>query len=114
MNPTHDRHYVPAAGHDWALPLYDPFLRLFRLDALRDLMLTGVDLRAGQRVLDVGCGTGTLVTRLKRQAPGLHVTGVDPDAKALASARKKSGLCYAEATWHRSSARNDLRLARAW
>ena len=57
---------------------------------LRDLLLSGVELRPGQRVLDIGCGTGTLICELKRREPGLDITGIDPDAKALALARKKA------------------------
>ena len=63
--------YLPAAGHDWALPLYDPLVKLLGGDKARQLLL---DQAAGQsirRVLDIGCGTGTLVTMIKRLDPGL-------------------------------------------
>lgn len=42
-----------------------------------------------QRVLDVGCGTGTLALMLVDL--GLAVTGVDPAAASLAVARAKPG-----------------------
>ncbi len=41
------------------------------------------------RVLDVGCGTGTLVVELKKKKPVLEVYGIDPDAAILKLARKK-------------------------
>ena len=41
------------------------------------------------RVLDVGCGTGTLAVELKKQKPLVAMYGVDPDKKILALARKK-------------------------
>ena len=41
------------------------------------------------RVLDVGCGTGTLAVELKKEKPNVDVCGVDPDKKILALARKK-------------------------
>jgi ubiquinone/menaquinone biosynthesis C-methylase UbiE len=41
-------------------------------------------------VLDVGCGTGTLATEIKRLHPEVAVVGLDPDARALARARRKA------------------------
>ncbi|MDO8642440.1 MAG: methyltransferase domain-containing protein [Candidatus Woesearchaeota archaeon] len=41
------------------------------------------------RVLDVGCGTGTLAVELKKEKANVEVHGVDPDEKILALARKK-------------------------
>lgn len=43
-------------------------------------------LRAGGRVLDVGCAKGFLLHDLCRVVPGLYVTGVDISAYALAHA----------------------------
>lgn len=84
------RDYVPAAGHDWALPLYDPLTRLWGLEAVRETLVERADLRAGQRLLDIGCGTGSLLVALKRRAPEARVTGLDPDPKALSRARAKA------------------------
>jgi ubiquinone/menaquinone biosynthesis C-methylase UbiE len=86
-----EKNYVPAAGYDWALPLYDPLLKLLGVDQRRARLVEGIALRPGQNVLDIGCGTGTLVVALKRKHPDVHVTGVDPDPKALAIAQKKAG-----------------------
>jgi ubiquinone/menaquinone biosynthesis C-methylase UbiE len=51
-----------------------------------DLFVEEADLR-GQRVLDVGCGTGRLVAELA--ALGSRVWGIDPSAEMLAVARAK-------------------------
>ena len=45
--------------------------------------------RPGERVLDVGCGTGTLLAHLERS--GGILFGVDADTEALALARSKAG-----------------------
>ncbi|PID41036.1 MAG: SAM-dependent methyltransferase, partial [Proteobacteria bacterium] len=46
-------------------------------------------LKAGDRVLDVGCGTGATVAFLNRQM-GIRAIGVDVSAKLLAEARSKA------------------------
>jgi len=84
------RSYLPAAGRDWGLPLYDPFVKLLGGDAALKALLDQATLRPGDRVLDVGCGTGTLATLLKHLHPEVDVVGLDPDPKALARARRKA------------------------
>ncbi|MGM0570499.1 class I SAM-dependent methyltransferase [Marinobacter sp.] len=50
--------------------------------------------RPGDRILDVGCGTGWFTRRLAR-LPGAEVTGVDIDQPALEFARSRdSRSCY--------------------
>jgi SAM-dependent methyltransferase len=84
------RTFTPAAGHDWLLPLYDPLLRWMGVEsALRELV-ERADLRPGQRILDVGCGTGNLVVLIKRLHAETDVVGLDPDPKALARAGRKA------------------------
>src|SRR5215510_271799 len=84
------RTYIPAAGHDWALPLYDPFVKLLGGARARKALLDQAAIQSGQRVLDIGCGTGSLVTLIKRLHPGVDVVGLDPDPKALIRARRKA------------------------
>lgn len=45
------------------------------------------DLRAGDRVLDVGCGKGYLLYELTQAVPGLEVAGVDLSSYALEHAK---------------------------
>ena len=84
------RSYLPAAGRDWRLPLYDPLVKLLGGDAARSVLLDEAALRAGQRVLDLGCGTGTLATLIMQLHAEVDVVGLDPDPKALARARRKA------------------------
>jgi len=59
-------------------------------DQARQSLLDQPELRSAERVLDIGCGTGTFVALLKKQFPKIEVVGLDPDPKALARAKQKS------------------------
>jgi ubiquinone/menaquinone biosynthesis C-methylase UbiE len=47
-------------------------------------------LQPHHRVLDVGCGTGTLAVLIKRGHPRVDVIALDPDPRALARAQRKA------------------------
>ncbi len=90
MHPP-KRGFIPAAGVDWLLPLYDPLLRLFGRDALlRRTLIADAEIEPGQRLLDIGCGTGILSVLLKQVEAEADVRGLDPDPKALARARARA------------------------
>jgi ubiquinone/menaquinone biosynthesis C-methylase UbiE len=82
--------FIPAAGVDWTLPLYDPLVKLLGGDRVRRSLVEQADLVEGQTLLDVGCGTGSLVALVRSLNPGVQVTGIDPDPKALERARRKA------------------------
>jgi ubiquinone/menaquinone biosynthesis C-methylase UbiE len=90
------RVFLPAAGKDWLLPFYDPMVKLLGGDAARKILMDEADLRAGQRVLEVGCGTGTLAVMIKQRHSGVDVVGLDPDPKALKRARQKAARAGVE------------------
>lgn len=55
--------------------------------AVTDAVLERADIRPGQRVLDVGCGAGTLLARA--QDLGAHPCGVDISEPMVAAARER-------------------------
>jgi ubiquinone/menaquinone biosynthesis C-methylase UbiE len=95
MGETH-RSFIPAAGHDWLLPFYDPLQKLMGGDSARRELVEQADIQPGHRVLDIGCGTGSLVVLTKQLNPRAEITGLDPDPKALARAKRKSTSAAAQ------------------
>jgi ubiquinone/menaquinone biosynthesis C-methylase UbiE len=82
--------YRPALGRCSRLELYDPLIRLtVRERRFKSRLVAQAALRPGFRVLDLGCGTGTLVVMAKRAEPGAVLFGVDGDPAAIELARRK-------------------------
>jgi len=52
-------------------------------------LIEQANIESGHSILDIGCGTGTLIVTLERQYSDVRVVGLDPDAKALERAHKK-------------------------
>jgi ubiquinone/menaquinone biosynthesis C-methylase UbiE len=84
------RTYLPAAGRDVFLPMYDVIAKLLGADQARQALLDLPQLRSAERVLDIGCGTVRFAVLLKQRFPTVEVVGLDPDQKALARAKRKS------------------------
>jgi ubiquinone/menaquinone biosynthesis C-methylase UbiE len=87
----HPNRYIPALGHDLLTPLYDPLLRLLmREDRFKSRLIEQAEISDGHRVLDIGCGTGTLIIMVKQARQDVEVVGLDGDAKVLEIARAKA------------------------
>lgn len=84
------RTYLPAAGRDLFLPLYDPIVKLLGGGAAREKLLEQARIRPTDRIFDLGCGTGTLAVLIKKRFSSIELVGLDPDPRALARARKKA------------------------
>lgn len=85
-----EKAYLPAAGHDWALPLYDPFVKLLGGEPTRLALIEQAAIRPRHRILEIGCGTGSVLVLVKRKHPDAEVVGLDPDPKALVRAKRKA------------------------
>jgi SAM-dependent methyltransferase len=56
---------------------------------LAPLFLDFAQVRDGARVLDVGCGTGSLAHTLAHRAPGSEIIGIDPSQPAIDYCRER-------------------------
>ena len=87
----HRHDYLPAAGLDMLLPVYDLLTRVLGSARVYDALATRPELTGARRVLEIGCGTGNLTLRVSKACPSAQLTGLDPDPRALGIARRKGG-----------------------
>lgn len=106
---------VPATGFAPFLPWYDSLVALFTresvfktrvVDQIRNMFAkelgcghTGSGVEVGSermrrlRIVDVGCGSGTLASKITDSIPNCQVIGIDADPRMLEQAKRKLQQC---------------------
>lgn len=88
---------LPALRFQALTRVYDPVVRATtREAAFKGRIVELAAVGAGDRVLDLGCGTGTLALAIARAQVDAAITGVDGDEAMLAQAREKVGAAGAD------------------
>jgi len=83
--------FLPAMRFNFLTPFFDLVVRTtMRETRFKRALLDHAAIQPGHRVLDLGCGTGTLAILAKERTPSAEVVGLDGDPKILDLARAKS------------------------
>ena len=100
--------FKPALAYHVLPPLYDGVVALStREQAFKPALVAQVAIQPGHDVLDIGCGTGTLVLLASSACPQARVTGLDADPAILALARRKAAGATAP-LWFDQGSSTDL------
>src|SRR5436305_1907304 len=92
-----DGKFIPALRFHALTPLFDLVAAALARDgSLKSQVVERASIQPGERILDVGCGTGTLAIAAARAAPGVMVRGLDADPAILARARDKAAASGTE------------------
>lgn len=97
--------FTPAAGRFVSTAIYDRGVALLaREHVWRNMLLDLLAPAANEKIIDVGCGTGSLAILLKQRQPAATIIGLDPDPEALAIAMEKARQAGVEIEWHQGFA----------
>jgi ubiquinone/menaquinone biosynthesis C-methylase UbiE len=82
--------FTPALAYSVLTPVYDLALEILGFGrSFKAAVANLADVKPGQAVLDLGCGTGTLLQALLARRPDARFTGLDPDPRVLTMAHRR-------------------------
>ena len=83
--------HTPPLGHRALTPLYDfAIATLTREKTWRTALVSAISPQPGDRILDIGSGTGCLALAIHQACPKARYVGIDPDEDAVKRAINKT------------------------
>lgn len=86
-----DRKQLSQAAFDQQAAVYDTGIQGSHARSLYPYLLQEIGRACGERVLDVGCGTGALLGQILSEDPRRQVMGLDLSVNMLNQARRRLG-----------------------
>lgn len=92
--------YIPALRFKGLTPVYDLVLKwIMREETFKKRLISQSGFNGEYRVLDLGCGTGTLTILVKQLYPQVDLIGLDGDSQVLDIARSKANSRNISIQW---------------
>ena len=87
---TRNKEIIHALKYSWLTKFYDPVIHwTMRETTFRNQLIIASKIKPKQKILDVGCGTGSLLLRIKGFEKEAEVFGLDADLQILEYANDK-------------------------
>lgn len=82
--------FIPALKYHFLTPIYDWFIALTLPEiAVKKQLIRQANIKKAEKVLDYGCGTGTLLLLLEELHPDCEAIGIEVDTQMLKMAQRK-------------------------
>jgi ubiquinone/menaquinone biosynthesis C-methylase UbiE len=82
---------IQPLGPSWFTGAYDPLTARWPAgNKMRDTVIDALQPAAGQRLLELGCGSGRLAIQIKRGWPEVAITAVDGNRDIMKVARRRA------------------------
>lgn len=86
-----NKKYIPALRFSILTPMFDFILTTFMKEKeLKSRLVSGLNIQDNEKVLDFGCGTGTLAIMIKESVENCDMYAVDVDLEVLEIAERKA------------------------
>lgn len=97
------KQYLPALRFGLLTRFYDPLVRYTTKEfPFKRALIAQANLKSGQTILDLACGTGTLCIGIKKRFPDAKIFAVDIDEEILKMAIEKAHENRAEINFNQA------------